>query len=486
MKARHLPGGRAVLAAGTGIAMLALAAGPATAAPVIDPAQRGSITIHKYEQPDDPTQLPHDGTLLTPQQLGGLEPMDGVQFTVQQVDPAQYDLTTNAGWSALEGLTPAAARGDLGGHSTTVTTAGGGTATAGNLPLGVYLVTETVYPAGVTPSAPFLVTVPLTDPTNLDTWLYDVHVYPKNSVTTSTKTVDDSEGTTIGDTVEFTITGDIPDLAVIDGYQVVDQLAAALRYESATVTLAGGPALDAGDYTVTHDAGTVTVRFTPAGLLTLAANPDAQVQVVLTTTVLTAGEILNEAAVYPNLPSFTITPGEPGGPIVTPEVVTKWGNLTLQKVDGEDDTVLLPDAEFRVYLTEQAARAQTGALSIDGVSSWTTDGDGLLTISGLRYSGWADGVAVAPGQPGYQSYWVAEVKAPDGYELLAAPIEFTVDDVDTAIDLTVENVAGNGGFTLPLTGAAGTALFGFAGALLVVGATLLALRSRRQRVTVGA
>jgi fimbrial isopeptide formation D2 family protein/LPXTG-motif cell wall-anchored protein len=481
MKARHLRGVRALLAAGAGIAMLAVAAGPATAAPVIDPDRRGSITIHKYEQPDDATGLPNNGTLLPNEQLGDLTPMDGVQFTVQQVDPTVYDLTTNAGWTALEALTPAAAKTQLSGHSATVTTAGGGTATAGNLPVGVYLVTETVYPAGVTPSAPFLITVPLTDPTNLNTWLYDVHVYPKNEVTTSSKTVDEGTGTKLGDTVQFTITGDIPDVEVIDGYKVVDQLADALRYESATVTLKDGPALDAGDYTLTHVAGTVTVQFTPAGLLKLAANSDAQVQVVISTTVIAVGEILNEAVVYPNLPSFTIEPGEPGGPSVTPEVVTKWGNVTLKKVDSED-AAALAGAQFRVYLTEADARAGTNPLTIGGVSTWTTGDDGLLTISGLRYSGWVDGAAVALGQPGYQSYWVAEVAAPSGYELLAAPIEVHVDDVDTQVDLTVENVASNGGFTLPLTGAAGTALFGFAGALLVTGATLLALRARRQRV----
>jgi fimbrial isopeptide formation D2 family protein/LPXTG-motif cell wall-anchored protein len=466
--------------------MLALAAGPATAAPVVDPDERGSITIHKYEQPDTATGLPNDGTELSPGQLGGLVAMDGVQFTVQQLDPAVYDLSTNSGWDAVRGLTPTTARDALAGHSTTVTTAGGGHATAGDLPVGAYLVTETVYPAGVTPSAPFVVTVPLTDPTNLNTWLYDVHVYPKNSVTTSTKTVDDTEATTLGDTVEFTITGDIPDIEVIDGYQVVDRLAEALRYESATVTLKDGPALDAGDYTLTHVDGTVTVRFTPAGLLTLAANSGAQVQVVIETTVIATGEILNEAAVYPNLPSFTIQPGEPGGPTVTPGITTKWGNVTLKKVDSADDSVLLPGAEFKVYLTEAAARAGTDAITIDGVSSWTTGVDGLATIAGLRYSTWADGAAVAPGDAGYQSYWVAEVKAPTGYELLAAPVEVVVDDVDAVVDVDIENVAGNGGFTLPLTGAAGTALFGVAGALLVVGATLLAVRARNQRVTAGA
>ena len=45
----------------------------------------------------------------------------------------------------------------------------------------------------------------------------------------------------------------------------------------------------------------------------------------------------------------------------------------------------------------------------------------------------ADNAAVAVGEEGYQSYWLAEIVAPDGYELLAAPIEFTVTAATTAV-----------------------------------------------------
>jgi uncharacterized surface anchored protein len=45
-------------------------------------------------------------------------------------------------------------------------------------------------------------------------------------------------------------------------------------------------------------------------------------------------------------------------------------------------------------------------------------GDGTLTLSGLRYSDWANGAAVAPGSADYRTYYLVETTAPAGYELL--------------------------------------------------------------------
>ncbi|WP_345450262.1 SpaH/EbpB family LPXTG-anchored major pilin, partial [Arthrobacter gyeryongensis] len=190
----------ASLAAIASAGMLALGAGGAHAANTanIDPSKTGSLTIHKYEKPATPTNLPSDGTALTPAQTAALTPMAGVTFTVQKVD--NIDLTTNAGWAAAAALTPAQAAGQAGPGST-ATTGAAGTATLGSLPLGLYLVTETGYPAGVTPSAPFLVTIPMTDPTGGNGWMYDVNVYPKNAVTAATKTVNDASVLKLGDNV---------------------------------------------------------------------------------------------------------------------------------------------------------------------------------------------------------------------------------------------------------------------------------------------
>lgn len=460
---------------------------PASAAPLVDGDTTGSITVHKFERPSTPTGLPNNGTSVD---TTGLTPLAGIEFTIEQVNT--IDLSTNAGWDAAHNLSsvfaPANAAGSITGAGYTLgaaqvkTTDAAGTAAFTALPVGLYLVTETNYPAGVTPSAPFLVSVPLTDPDNKDNWIYDVHVYPKNSVAGAEKTVTDAPDVKLGDQIDFTITGDIPNEAVIDGYKIVDVLDQKLTYIGASATLVDGTPLTAGtDYTVNFDAAnnTVSVIFTPAGLAKLAAHTDTRVQVMVNTKVNTIGEIENEALVYPNAASFTIAPGQPGGPVVTPPVVTKWGEMTLQKVN--ENGAALAGAAFSVYTNEADAKAGTNPVDLNGQSVFTVAADGTLTISGLRYSDWANGAAVAPGTPDYRTYYLVETTAPAGYELLAEPVSFLINSTTTGvgIDLQVKNIPSNSGFELPLTGGVGTGILYAAGALLVAGAALMLVRNRR-------
>ncbi|MGO4859301.1 SpaH/EbpB family LPXTG-anchored major pilin [Arthrobacter sp. 2MCAF14] len=475
----------ASLAAIASAGMLALGAGGAHAANTanIDPSKTGSLTIHKYEKPATPTNLPNDGTALTPAQTAALTPMAGVTFTVQKVN--NIDLTTNAGWTTAAALTPAQAAAQAASPGTTTTTDASGTATLGNLPLGLYLVTETGYPAGVTPSAPFLVTLPMTDPAGGKSWLYDVNVYPKNAVTTATKTVNDASVVKLGDNVQWTITSDIPNVNPIDGYRIVDKLDSKLSHTNSTVALSNNAALVLNtDYTVVFNTATntLTVDFTASGRAVLAANPTAKVLVTVNTTVNTVGEITNTALVYPNAASFNITPGQPNGPVVTPPVaVTKWGNIVLHKKDSQSSAALA-GAVFSVYPSRADALAGTNAISVAGASSWTTDASGNLVISGLRYSNWANGATVSPGQPGYRSYWLVETKAPSGYALLAQPVETTVTgNAPSAVTVTIDNVLANAGFQLPLTGGVGTWALTAGGVLVLGGAGLFMVTGRRKR-----
>ncbi|GAB2464515.1 SpaH/EbpB family LPXTG-anchored major pilin [Xylanimonas ulmi] len=477
---------RTAVVALAGALALASGAGAAHAAdpsPVIDPAAKGSITIHKFDHPT--TALPHDGTEVTTG-LEGFSPINDVEFTVQQVlgENGAYDLTTNAGWTALESLTPEIAKNGPFGSSTTITTGTDvdGVAVAGNLPVGVYLVTETKPPVGAAPVAPFLVTVPIMNPTTKSAWLYDVHVYPKNSIVGATKTVDD-EPTTLFHNVVWTILADIPDTpvvddsVVIDGYKIVDPLDSRLTYTSTAVSLTAGPALTGADYTVSFDSAhnTVTVLFTEKGREALAANHDAQVKVEITTKANTTAEIPNTAIVYPNLPSFSIEPGQPGGPTKTPPVETKWGSVSIHKVVKESKQNL-SGATFGLYLNE------TDALKADAqkaVKIGTTGADGMLRFEGLRYSDFADGKDVVEGEAGYQAYWIAELQAPAGYEPLTKPIKVIVGAPGTApATYTVENAPRQNVIHLPLTGGSGAAMLTVAGALVVAGTLLIASRRR--------
>jgi len=474
------------------VALLGLARPAGAASPSLpDPSRTGSITMHKFEAPSSPTGLPNNGTVVD---TAGLTPMPGVTFSVQQV--TGIDLTTNQGWQDASALSrsfnPANASGSItaAGHGLSaaagspVTTDSNGAASVGSLPLGLYLVTETSWPAGATPSAPFLVSVPLTDPSNLDKWIYDVNVYPKNAVTNVAKTVDDSRAIKLGDPVSWTITGDIPNVSTIDGYKIVDQLDPKLAYAGTTVSLADGTAITQGtDYTIAFDSATNTlsVVFTDAGRAVLAAHHATQVVVKVNSTVNAVGEIANSALLYPNQASFGVTPGEPGGPVVSPPVDTKWGGITVLKTDQNGNA--LSGAVFSVYTSQTDAQNGTNPVSINGQTTFTSGANGQVGISGLRYSDYANGQAVAPGDPGYQDYWLAEVTAPSGYELLASPVKFQVtsNTSTVGVDLTIKDVPSNAGFTLPFTGGPGGILVYAGGALLLAGALLVALTRRQRR-----
>lgn len=475
------------------VALAGLAPAGSAAAPALpDPTRTATLHVTKQEAPGTAAG---NGT----QQSTGRPPIAGVTFTIKKV--GSINLATQAGWTAASDLaesftsaaptTIAAAEAAVtgGGHALGAaqsgTTDANGVVDFTGLPLGLYLVEETSVPAGVTPSAPFLVTLPMTHPTTTDTWMYDVYVYPKNARSGVTKEVADADSVKLGDPVVWTVRGDIPASTgsndKVTGYLVTDRLDTKLTYDPAkpaTAALSNGTSLVAGtDYEVLFDAATntVRVRFLAPGLAKLSADRAATVIVTVPTTVNAVGEIENTATLYPNQPSAD---GETGG-VPSNEVTTKWGSIDIKKV--APDGSALAGATFKVYTSLADAQAGTGAVSINGTDSWTSGANGELTIAGLRYSGWANGAAVQPGDPDFNQYYLVEVKAPSGYELLAEPIPFTVDATTTtvAIDRTIENVPTNGGFQLPFTGGAGAWLVYLAGGLLVGAALLLAVSRRR-------
>ena len=473
----------AAITAGAVLA-LGIASGASAASPaLIDNTKTGSITVHKFEKPGTPTGLPANGTeQVVP---ASVKPLAGVTYSAKQL--SGYDLTKAADWTALKALTVTTALTAPGSAPITRTTGANGIAAFTGLPLGVYLMQETNYPVGVTPAAPFLLTVPMTDPVKRDAWMYDVHVYPKSSVVgTSEKTVDDSKVQKVGDPVTFTILGNIPTDDVIDGYQIVDPLDSRLTHVSTTVGFdkVGAPTLVKDtDYTLTT-AGTpttVTVRFLAPGLLKLAANNTAHVKVTIATTINAVGDgkIKNQALVFPNLASINATPGDPANPnkpVPTETAETRLGSVTIEKISSKDAQVKLQGAEFAIYGSLADATAGTNSLRNSATSA-----TGTLTFTGLRQSAFANGAVVAPTDPGFQYYWLVETKAPAGYELLSAPVRVTVGDADLTIDLQVSNSPANAGFTLPFTGSALSAgIFYGGGGAILLGALLLIVRSRRK------
>lgn len=479
---------RAVLsglaAAVVALAIPVLAAPAASALPIIPPTPlNGTLNVHKHQTPSSAT--PGDGLTLGTAPTGA--PIEGVVFTVQKLN---FDLRTNAGWNALTAMPIGSVATYFDGASQTMPATSATGLSTMSLPVGAYYVTETTFPDGVSPVTPFIVTLPMTHPTVLDTWVYDVHVYPKNAVTPPPKkTVTDAGVYMLGQNVLFAVATEIPDLPSgqsINAYRVRDELAPQLTYGSTTVSLSTGtPVLEpTTHFTVAVTGQQVLVTFTPAGLTLLQANNTQLVVTTITTQVNAVGEITNQAAVFPNEESWQAGAGVG---VLSNVVKTEWGSIEITKTETDTPAVLLADAKFKVYPTEQDALDDTNAISLTtnpnaaDRSVWITDAAGVLTVEGLRYSHTVDGFEVEAGEPDVRQYWFVEIEAPPGYELLARPFMVEVDS--PLQQVPVSNPPKGAGFELPFTGGSGLWLFPIGGVFLLGGAVLLVLaRRRRDRV----
>lgn len=486
----------------TAVALAFGGAAAAQAAPVDTMPETSGLVITKLEQPAE------NGAAATGLEQTGLtaKAIEGVTFEAYKV-PLTKNPMSNEGQQEIAGTTLAAAKAAVASKSadrTGITDAAGVVRWEGAqaLDAGLWLVRETNTPAGVVAAGDFLVAAPLTHPTNLNTWLDTIYVYPKNHTVLGQKTVENAADLKVGDTVTWTITVDNPSprdnatgaYIATDKLQIVDVLDDAFLKTAADgsgvkVTAPAGLAFG-DDYTVNVAAAggksTVTIDFTAKGLAKVAAAATADVVLTLDTVVTQPGEIKNVAHFYSSKSQTE--------PKEIPGTEVKYGNYALiKKSEGapEGKTANLAGAEFMVFASAADARAAVNgdadALAkalkpaagshTDGV--WTTNADGRVDITGLRYSNFADGKEIAKGQPGYQSYWLVETKALQDHQLLAEPVEFVVTkESATQTTQTIVNQYDRGGFVLPLTGGTGTIMLTVAGIALL--AVVLIVARRRQ------
>lgn len=186
----------------------------------IDTGKKGSITIHKYlmetignaKDPNNGEAIDTTDKTVFPE---GAKAASGAEFTIYQV-MSKDDLIKyyNGELEKYKDSTPAYTdfveknnedetykiKNDVTVNGSTVismTTDTAGVAEFKKLELGLYVVIETKTPPAVTKAVtPFLVSVPMTkvktDANSQKTateWLYDIHVYPKNSTATGSVTL---------------------------------------------------------------------------------------------------------------------------------------------------------------------------------------------------------------------------------------------------------------------------------------------------------
>lgn len=498
--------------------------------------------LHVHKRIGLPGTTRDDGT-LNPDAPG--EAVNGVGFTVYRVldkdGETPLDLTTQDGWAAAQGVTLGEVYADGAPVATRVgtgqvgATEGDGTAVFKDLAAGLYLVVEEDNPVAegkaLAPAAPFLVTVPMTNPGG-NGWLSDVHVYPKNqAVDGPVKTVTDPDtkqpGASVGEQIGFQIDTTIPKITpgnTFNGFLVTDKLPAGLGQPNVTVELVeqgeqNVTALTEGsDYTLTSyevdGQWVVRVQLTGDTLSGLHNRSGQVLQVNLVSEVksVPAGGVLeNTAWVLPNNPGAfpegwdpeDWDPENPGdGPNPGNESNTTrsvYGEITIKKTD--EAGAALDGATFELYrcIVETTDPIEVvgdpigDPIKVDDETQFTTategDNEGQVVISGIHLANLQPGQDSGVGEDVWAgedktTFCLVETKAPNGYSLLPQPFPVTLTATGTekalvTAEASIQNVKTNAGFDLPLTGGRGIwALIG-GGVLLLLLAAAYYMKTRR-------
>lgn len=480
---------------------------------------KASLTVHKYLGAT--TDLDHNGSKLTDDKLTGKSPLGGVKFKLYKVE--NVDISTNDGLKLAKEISEVtlkdnvATTGIVYGGTTyklkadtpaEMTTGVNGEAKFADVARGLYVVVEDlagstkimngqveVKKEKITPIAPFVVTLPMTNPDG-KAWNSDVHVYPKNQVNELDKTVVDANINPGGDivyTISTTSTGadtngdgkmDKDDLGGV--YEIVDTLDPNLTYKSVTVKVADKAVnADANGYTLTKEQtgnpkqDKVTVSFKGTTLDTIAGGAKVELKVTATVkSIPDSGVIPNQAKLYPN-----DWAKQNGKPVDSPKVETKYGDIVIKKVNKDGGA--LQGATFTVYL-DNSANKDCSTLGEQIKTSEATGTNGLVSIKDLHLTSFVDGKAVE--KDNQIPYCLVETKAPTGYQLLPKPIKFYLTKEGTVKDMAGAITANAGNATtitnyknpgLPLTGAQGILLVSVLGLILVSAGVVLTVKRRK-------
>ena len=389
-----------------------------------------------------------------------------------------------------------------------------------NLTNGLYLVVETATPADVTSkSVPFFVSMPsiVNNANGNTTWTSDVNAYPKNNVGNAeiNKEVEGTNKTwttaTTNDEIEYKLNFTVPVPA--DGLKqlyVIDNLPDRLTYKAGTLKVYTdsnySSELATSNYWVYNPDGELKVWFKDTYLDTIKTTSlQLYIQYTCTldedATLGSAGNTNTATLYYSNAglsdteqpsdpeaetnpdtdgptPSDTIPPAsEDSG-----EVKVYTYGIDIKKQNAGSET--LSNVVFKLYSDVQCST------EVFANKEYKTGTDGKAQITGLAAG----------------TYYLKETKTNNGYVLLKDPIKIEISaeqkadgtvtasaqvndgtktslvDGDGYLNAFVElTVVNDKGFSLPTTGAEGTAMFAFLGIFLVIVAGTLLIIKKRQR-----
>ena len=384
---------------------------------------------------------------------------EGSGLTLTQVEGTNtYVVTTTGAFSAPPFAD--ALKAAVNGKTGRTLAVADGKATATDLHLGYYFVTST---NGAL--------------CNLTTTDSDVTIYDKNDVPFEKK--DDKVSAEVGETVNYTIKGKVPDYTGFTTYtyKVTDTMSEGLTFKKDVKVTVGGTDVTAA-CTITYDVDNNANKFTvsiPVKKYTIGAEIEV-----------TYSALVNENAVAKiSKNSATLTysnnPSEGTEKTTTPVEETVYSSkIVIDKYEKGSTTTKLEGAEFVLYkevtpeggttATKQYYKWNEENKKVEWVENMadatvvTTNDKGEATFNGL-----ADG-----------TYYLVETKAPAGYNPLEEPVQVEVKGGSTEADLSVTaNVANSTGTTLPSTGGMGTTIFYVLGSALVLGAVVLLVTKKR-------
>lgn len=450
----------AILACLLAILALSVAArGTAFAAePILpDPEAGASLTVHKLELPDGvSSERRADGTDAAVSSVpSSAKPLAGVMFRLDRLfSRSEVDALVSQG---------AAHAGDFVSFEGKGADDGSYLVRPGQEPLlaetgedgaalfdltgaqGTYLVSELPDPRVERPCDPFVVNVPMEDPADARTWLYDVHVYPKNYMIDVDKVIlkdgagimHDSVGQ--GQPVTFRVSCDVPsDAARLSSFTMTDELDYRLTLHGdpadvLSVSVGGtGLACDE-DYTCEvarsedadgHGRQTLFVDFTP-GLAKLQQAFDAstgpgtckvQIDFTCRLNAQTTSGVLDNQAVFDIVNQMGTERSHK-----TPVPDVGFAEIRLTKLDARDKATPLAGARFRIAATMEDARQGRWIprLADDGedMGVWEveTDTQGEASFPGLGYD-------LELGT----NYFLVESAAPAGYSRITEPVRVHV------------------------------------------------------------
>ena len=494
------------LLAVTTAVMMAITLLPAMAnaeSTITDPQAKGSLTINKTTNKKDAD--------------GKYPGLGGAEFTIYKV--ASLELGTNGKYKSWKlttdfarlSLTPdtlgsistadleAKANeakkiaADLTGQSQTTADGTGetrkGEATFSNLELGYYLVVETKTPSKYVASKPFFVSIPETVTTaDGSTWNYNVSVSPKNQGIPDTDKVPDKKTVGVGDEVTYTVTG--PTVPNYDEaynettlkYEITDTLSTGLTFAKDKADLkvyttdVNSPLVEDRDYTFEYDstANKITISLILSKIRDLKGEA---IHVKYTVTVNENAVVGSDGTINKAEVEYT---NNPDGTTDGSKKEVKVYSFKIKINKKKDNGSPLKGATFGLYRDAACA---------DKIAEATSSDDGVINFG--------DASKLAAG-----TYYLKELQAPSGYSALtsvvkvvistATPNDNTTYDFKYSMNEGEENNVGedgvislditnNKGFNLPATGGMGTYLFTIGGLVIMAGAALLLIASKKRR-----